>query len=230
MKKLGLLGGVSWVSTADYYKFINEGINNRLGGVNFSRCIINSLNYGDIVANNHAHDIEANYRLVLNAVKELEQSGCEAILLCANTMHMFADRLQKEISIPIIHIAVETAAAINAQSIKTVGLLGTKFTMEMDFFISKLNEAGITALIPDEEDRQFIHDTIFNDLSKGIVTDAVRARYVEISNKLIARGAEGIILGCTEIPLVIKPGDLNVPTFDTTQIHSEAAVAFSLKE
>lgn len=230
MKKLGLVGGVSWVSTADYYKFINEGINNRLGGVNFSRCIINSLNYGDIVANNHSHDIEANYRLVLNAVKELEQSGSEAILLCANTMHMFAHRLQKEINIPIIHIAVETAAAINAQSIKTVGLLGTKFTMEMDFFTSRLKEAGITALIPDEEDRQFIHDTIFNDLSKGIVTDAVRARYIKISNKLIAQGAEGIILGCTEIPLVIKPGDLNVPTFDTTQIHSEAAVAFSLSE
>ena len=230
MKKLGLVGGVSWVSTADYYKFINEGINRKLGGMSFSRCIINSLNYGDIVANNHAHDIEANYRLVLDAVKELEQSGAEAILLCANTMRMFADRIKKAINIPVIHIAEETAAVINVQNIKKVGLLGTKFTMEMDFFTSKLNGAGITAIIPDEHDRQFIHDTIFNDLSKGIVTDAVRARYIEISNKLIALGAEGIILGCTEIPLVIKPGDLNVQTFDTTKIHSEAAVAFSLSE
>lgn len=230
MKKIGLVGGVSWVSTADYYRFINEGVNKKLGGLNFSRCIINSLNYGDLVKNNHTNDIEANYKLVLEAVLEMERIGAQGIILGANTMHMFADRVQKEINIPIIHIAVETAAAITGKNIKKVGLLGTKYTMELDFFTSKLKDAGIEAIIPNEDDRQFIHNTIFEELSKGLVTDETRKRYITISQKLIGQGAEGIILGCTEIPLVIKPEDLPVPTFDTTQIHSDAAIEFSLSE
>jgi aspartate racemase len=229
MKTLGLIGGISWVSTADYYKFINEGINARLGGLNFSRCIIHSFNYADIKKNNDTNDMESTYQMLSKASHGLKQAGAEVIVLCANTMHLFADRLEAEIGLPLIHIATVTATAVEKQGIKKVGLLGTKFTMELDFFTSKFDERSIEVIIPDEDDRDFIHSTIFYELGKGIVTEDTKKRYLEISNKLITKGAEGIILGCTEIPLVIKPGDLSTKIFDTAELHCEAAVGFSLK-
>lgn len=230
MKTLGLIGGVSWVSTADYYRLINQGINDKLGGLEFSRCIIWSLNYGDLKRNNDNGNPEASYALVSEAAQQLERAGAKALVLCANTMHMFAERLEREINIPIIHIAEATAIAIEKAGLKKVGLLGTKFTMEMDFFKEHLTRRGIETMIPDGDDRSFIHQTIFEELSKGIVTTETKKRYLEIAVKLISEGAQGIILGCTEIPLVILPGELDVPMFDTTMIHSEAAVAFSLAE
>lgn len=230
MKTLGLIGGISWVSTADYYRMINEGINQQLGGLNFSQCIIYSFNYADIKRNNEANDWESTFHMLLKAAKHLIDSGAEAILLCANTMHMIADRLQDEINIPLIHIAEVTASAIERQGVKRVGLLGTKFTMEQDFFISKLLDKGITAIIPDEDDREFIHETIFYELGKGLVTAETKKRYLEIINKLAAKGVEGIILGCTEIPLVIKPEDTDMPLFDTAMLHSEAGVAYALSK
>jgi len=229
MKIIGLIGGISWVSTADYYKLINEGINEKLGGLNFSECLIYSFNYADIKKNNENNDWDSTFNMLLKASQFLKQGGAEAIVLCANTMHFIADRLEAAIDLPIIHIATATAVEIEKQEFKKVGLLGTKFTMELDFFKDKLLAKGIEAIIPkSEEDKDFIHTTIFEELGKGLVTDETKKRYLEIANQLIKDGADGIILGCTEIPLVIKPGELSVPIFDTALIHSKAAVDFQL--
>jgi aspartate racemase len=229
MRIIGLIGGISWVSTADYYKLINEGINDKLGGLNFSECLIYSFNYADIKKNNDANDWDSTFNMLLKGCRFLQQGGAEAIVLCANTMHLIAERLQEAIDIPIIHIATATAVEIQKEAIKKVGLLGTKFTMELDFFKDKLAENGIETIIPkNDADRDFMHATIFEELGRGLVTEATKRRYLEIANQLIKEGAEGIILGCTEIPLVIKPEDISVPVFDTTLIHSMATVEFQL--
>ena len=229
MRKIGLIGGISWVSTSDYYTLINKGINEKLGGLNFSECLIYSFNYADIKKNNDANDWDSTFNMLSKAAEVLKSGGAEAILLCANTMHLIADRLQQAIDIPLIHIAEETAIEIQKKEIKKVGLLGTKFTMELDFFKDKLAEKGIEAIIPaSEEVKDFIHYTIFEELGRGIATEETKKRYLEIANELIKNGAEGIILGCTEIPLVIKEGDLSVPIFDTTLIHTQAAINFQL--
>ncbi len=229
MKKIGLIGGISWVSTADYYKLINEGINEKMGGLNFSECLVYSFNYADIKKNNDNNDWNSTFKMLFKGCEFLKSGGAEAIVLCANTMHLIADKLEEAIDLPLIHIATETAIEIQKQEIKKVGLLGTKFTMELDFFKSKLADKGIEAIIPiDQSDKDFIHYTIFEELGRGLVTDETKKRYIEIANELIKNGAEGIILGCTEIPLVIKPEDVSVPVFDTTLIHSKAAVNFQL--
>jgi len=229
MKIIGLIGGISWVSTADYYKLINQGINEKMGDLNFSECLIYSFNYADIKKNNENNDWDSTFNMLLKGCNFLKAGGAEAIVLCANTMHFIADRLEKEIKLPIIHIATETAKEIQKQNLKKVGLLGTKFTMELNFFKDKLIAQGIEAIIPEsEDDKNFIHTTIFEELGRGIVTPETKKRYLEIANELIKKGAEGIILGCTEIPLVILPEDLNVPVFDTALIHSKAAVEFQL--
>lgn len=229
MKKIGLIGGISWVSTADYYKYINEDINKRLGGLNFAECIIYSFNYADIKKNNDANDWDTTFKIILKASEGLKASGAEAILLCANTMHLIADKLQDSIGIPVIHIASATATEIKKQNIRKVALLGTKFTMEMDFFTSKLKEQNIEALIPDESDRDFIHYTIFEELGQGSILPESKMRYITIINKLISQGVEGVVLGCTEIPLLIKQEDVSIPVFDTALIHSKAAVDFMLR-
>lgn len=228
MKKIGLIGGISWVSTSDYYKFINTGINEKLGGLNFAECIIYSFNYADIKKNNDAGDWDKTLRMLTDASNHLKNAGAEAIVLCANTMHLLADQLEKNVGLPVIHIAVHTANAIRQQKIKKVGLLGTKFTMEQSFFTDKLKEQNIEYLIPGEEDRNFIHYTIFEELGRGLILEQSKNRYLSIIDKLIEKGADGIILGCTEIPLLIKQEDVRVPVFDTTLIHSEAVVEFML--
>jgi aspartate racemase len=228
MKMLGLIGGTSWVSTMDYYKLINEGINEKLGGSEFARCIIYSLNYGDVRRNNDKDDWDANLQLIAEGTEVLQNGGAKAIILCANTMHLIADRLQQKINIPLIHIASVTATEIQKKGLKKVALLGTRFTMERDFYKAKLSEQGIEAIIPDDEDRGFIHYTIFEELGKNILKEESRQRYLTIIQKLIAEGAEGIILGCTEIPLLIKQEDVAVPVFDTAMIHAKAAVEFAL--
>jgi len=229
MRKIGLIGGISWVSTSDYYTLINKGINEKLGGLNFSECLIYSFNYADIKRNNDANDWYSTFNMLFKAAEVLKSGGAEAIVLCANTMHLIADKLQQAIELPLIHIAEETAIEIQKKGLRKVGLLGTKFTMELDFFKDKLAERGIEAMIPvSEVDKDFIHYTIFEELGRGLVMDETKKRYLEISNELIKNGAEGIILGCTEIPLVIKEEDLNVPIFDTTLIHTQAAINFQL--
>lgn len=228
MKILGLIGGISWVSTLDYYRLINEGINEKLGGLNFAECIIHSFNYADIKKNNDANDWDTTLKMLTSAGQNLRNSGAKAIVLCANTMHMVADRLEQNIELPVIHIATATANVIKDGGFKKVGLLGTKFTMEQPFFRDKLTEKDIEVVIPNNEDRDFIHYTIFEELGRGIIKAESQKRYLDVMHKLAGQGAEGIILGCTEIPLLISSEDIDMPLFDTTQIHSKAAVAFAL--
>ena len=223
MKKIGLIGGISWVSTMDYYKFINEGVNKKRGGLNFAECIIYSLNFGDIQAVGWVNAFE----LLLDACKSLKRSGVDGIVLCANTAHLFADKLQAEIQVPMIHIGVETAKAISKQGFKKVGLLGTKFTMEMDFYRQKLKEHGLEVIVPEkQETRDYIQHTVKEELGIGYINPETKINYIAIVNELVEQGAECIILGCTEIPMLISQLDFTIPIFDTTKIHSEAIVEF----
>lgn len=231
MKKLGLVGGMSWVSTVDYYRFINEGINAKLGGLNYAECIIYSVNFNAFVTNNTAGKWDDTFQILLDACRNLEKAGAEGIVLCANTAHAVADRLETEINLPIIHIVTATASAIHEKGLRKVGLLGTKFTMEMDFYKDKLVSLGIDPIVPaTQESRDFIQNTLRDELGKGIILEETKKEYLAIIDELIRDGAEGIILGCTEIPMIIGQEDVSVPVFDTTKIHSDAAVAFALAE
>jgi aspartate racemase len=223
MKKIGLVGGISWVSTMDYYKFINERVNSKLGGLNFAECIIYSLNFGDI----QAKSWDNSFELLLNACESLKKSGVDSIVLCANTAHLFADKLQEAIKLPIIHIGAETAKAVNKEGFKKVGLLGTKFTMEMDFYRNKLEEYGLEVLIPEkQETRDYIQHTVKEELGIGFINPETKTNYISIVKELVDRGAECIILGCTEIPMLISQDDFSIPIFDTTKIHSLAIVEY----
>ena len=227
MKKIGLVGGISWVSTMDYYKFINEGVNEKLGGLNFAECIIYSLNFGDIQSTSW----ENSFDLLLNACETLKKSGVDSIVLCANTAHLFADKLQQTINLPIIHIGAETAKAIIKQGFKKVGLLGTKFTMEMDFYRNKLEEYGLEVLIPKKQvTRDYIQHTVKEELGIGFINPVTKRNYLSIVKDLVENGAECIILGCTEIPMLISQDDFSIPIFDTTKIHSQAIVEYILSK
>ena len=229
MKTLGLIGGTSWVSTADYYKAINEGINKKLGGLNFARCIIYSFNYADIKRNNDTNNWENTQSMVNEAGRHLQNSGAEAIVLCAVTMHLSAELLQEELHIPVIHIAEATASEIKRFGLSKIGLLGTKFTMEFDFFRSKLEASGIETITPDDNDRLFVHTTIFDEMGRGIFKEETKQQYLEIISKLVEQGAQGIILGCTELPMLIKQEDLHIPVFDVIALHAQAAVEAALE-
>lgn len=225
MKKVGLVGGISWVSTIDYYKLINEGVNKKLGGLHFAECLIYSLNFADIQEKTWTD----SYEIILNACLSLKNSGVDAIVLCANTAHMYADKIEKEINLPLIHIGTETAKAVKQQEITTIGLLGTSFSMEMDFYKDRLKSFGLNVLIPEKQDtRDYIQHVLKEELGRGIINPDSRQNYIKIANELIERGAKGIILGCTEIPLLIDQSHFSVPVFDTTKIHSEAIVNFIL--
>lgn len=225
MKKLGLVGGISWVSTIDYYRYINEGINERLGGLEFADCLVYSLNFGDV----QRAGWDGAGPLLIRAAKALEGSGAGAIVLCANTAHRFADEIRSVLRIPLIHIVEATAASIRAQQLRTVGLLGTKVTMESSFYVDGMAAAGIQTLVPESvETRDFIQETLKEELGRGILTEDTKARYLQVMQELVDRGAQGMVLGCTEIPLLIKQPDTAIPLFDTTRIHAEAAVAFSV--
>ena len=226
MKTLGLIGGTGWISTAEYYRLINEMVNKKLGGLNFADLFLYSFNYNFIYELYKEKKHPQIYQLVENAANKLIDSGAEGIVLCANTLHFYANDLEHNISIPIIHIADATAKSILKSNLDKVGLLGTKTTMEEDFYRSRLNKNGIEVLIPDLEDRNFIHDSIFNELLKGVFKDETKLKILEIMNKLNDKGANGIILGCTEIPLIIQKEDTALPLFDTTLIHAEAAADF----
>jgi aspartate racemase len=227
MKKIGLVGGISWVSTIDYYKLINEGVNQKLGGLQFAECLLYSLNFGDIQEKTWQH----SYELLLKACLSLKNSGVDALVLCANTAHLYADQLERETGLPLIHIGTETAKAITHKKIKTIGLLGTTFTMELDFYKDRLKSFGLEVLIPEkQETRDYIQHVLKEELGRGIINPESKQNYIKIANELITRGAEGIILGCTEIPLLIDQTDFTVAVFDTTQIHAAAIVEFIVSE
>lgn len=228
MKTIGLIGGTGWVSTLEYYRLINQGINAKLGGHNSARCILYSVNYADINECNLHDNHEGVYNIVLNAANRLNSAKVDFLVLCANTLHQYVDRLTSEVGLPIVHIADATANEIKKNGFNTIGLLGTKFTMEMDFYTRKLSEAGITSLVPEKSERLFIHNAIMNELLKEQFKPETKKRFLDIINDLEQKGAQGIVLGCTEIPLLIKQTDTHLPVFNTLDIHAGAIVDFAI--
>lgn len=228
MKTIGLIGGITWHSTIDYYRFINQQVNERLGGDNAAQIILNSVNYGEIKRLTKADDWKSIAAIMCDAARRTEAAGADCILLGANTMHHIAEEVQAAVNIPLIHIADATAKAINEKNISTIALLGTKYTMQFEFYKKRLAAAGITTLIPGEDDIEIVNDGIYEELGKGILLPSTKEKYMAIIQKLVRRGAMGVILGCTEIPLLIKQEDSPVPVFDTTLLHATAAVDFAL--
>lgn len=229
MKTIGLIGGTGWVSTLEYYRLINLETNKLLGGHNAARCVLYSLNYADINECNLREDHEGVYKFVLDAAIKLKNANADCLVICANTMHQYVDRLIEEVKLPIVHIADATAFEIKKLGLSTIGLLGTKFTMEMDFYTKRLKDAGINSLIPEKPERLFIHSTIMDELLKEIFNPESKKKFLDIINDLEIKGAKGIVLGCTEIPLLIKQADTHLPIFNTLEIHAKAAVNFANK-
>ena len=228
MKTIGLIGGLSWFSTIDYYRMLNEMINEKLGGVSSAKIILYSVNFEEIKQLTEAGRWDEIEKLMTSIAKNLQAAGADCLLLGANTMHKIADDIQRSISIPLINIAEETAKEIKQQQLHRIALLGTKYTMQFDFYKNKLAAQGITTIIPGEEDIEFINTAIYSEMGKGIFLPATKEKTLEIIEKLAEQGAEGVILGCTEIPILIKQSDCKVPLFDTTKIHSAAAIRFAL--
>ncbi len=228
MKKLGLIGGTTWVSTVDYYSYINKMAAERLGGSASAELILYSVNFAEIKAWADESNWQAIGERLSDIAARLESIGAEAIVLCANTMHIVAETVQESVGIPVLHIVDAVAKEIEKQNGKKVALLGTGFTMDNDFYQNRLLTFGIETIVPAKEDRDFIHNSIFDELGKEIYRDETKQRYLEIINRLNKEGAEGIILGCTEIPLLIKQDDCSEPVFDTTMIHAKYAVDFAL--
>ena len=228
MKTLGLIGGTTWLSTVEYYKYVNQLSNEKLGGANSSKLLLYSVDYGEIKNLIDSDNWQQIGEVLSKVAQQLENAGADCILLCSNLMHLVADAVQKEVTIPVLHIGNATGKELVRQKVKKVGLLGTKPTMEKDFLKEKLVQYGIETIIPAKDDRDYIHTSIFSELSKGILSDVTRRKYLEIIENFQMKGVEGVILGCTEIPMLIKPEDCNIATFDTTFIHSEYAVDFAL--
>ena len=228
MKTLGLIGGTTWLSTIDYYRLINQKTAELLGGLNSAKMLLYSVNFEEFKPPVNPDEWGELSKKFTKLAQKLEKAGAKAIVFCANTPHMVAHKVQDNIDIPIIHIAEATANEIVSRDIKKVALLGTRITMEQNFFKNKLAKKQIEVFVPEAEDRQMLHDAIFEELGKGIFTDETKARFMKVINGLIEKGAEGVILGCTEFPILIKQEDCSVPTFDTTEIHATAAVRFAL--
>jgi aspartate racemase len=230
MKTIGLIGGLSWQSTIDYYRIINKEVVRITNGRHTARIIIDSVDFGDVEGFMKNQDFDGLSAMLVNSAQKLEKAGAEILMIGANTMHFAADTVQESIHIPLIHIVDATIAAIRKKSLTKVALLGTLYTMENDFFKSRLISQGIDVNIPDETDREFIHQTIFKELFSAILNPESKKRFLSIMTKLADDGAQGIILGCTEIPLLIKQADTTLPVFDTTELHAMAAVEMSAKE
>jgi aspartate racemase len=229
MRTLGLIGGTTWVSTVDYYSYINQMAAERLGGSASAELILYSVNFAEIKAWADESNWKAIGERLSDLAARLESIGAEAIVLCANTMHIVAETVQQRVGIPVLHIVDAVAKEIEKQQAKKVALLGTGFTMDNDFYQNRLLTFGIDTIVPEKQDRDFIHNSIFDELGKEIFRDETKQRYLEIIDKLNKNGgAEGIILGCTELPLLIKQEDCSVPVFDTTMIHAKYAVDFAL--
>lgn len=228
MKTLGLIGGTSWHSTIDYYRIINRIVSQRLGGLNSAKLLLYSVNLEELIKFPNVGDWNGAAAYLGDIAVKLEEAGAEYLVLCANTMHIVADKIQASISIPIIHIADATAKALTEKNLSKVGLLGTKFTMESDFLKNKLSESGIEVIVPDEKDRIWIQETIERELGRGILLPETKSQYIRVIDTLINAGAKGVILGCTEIPMLIKPEDVPVPSFDTTEIHARIAAEYAL--
>ncbi len=228
MRTIGLLGGMSWESTAIYYQLANELVRDRLGGLHSARILLSSVDFAVVEEMQSSGRWNDAGVLLANEARRLEQAGADLLVLCTNTMHKVAATIEESVSIPLLHLGDATAGAVLAAGLQKVGLLGTGFTMSQDFYRARLESHGLTVLVPDEDDRSLVHRVIYDELCLGVVRDESRAAYVEVVDRLLAAGAEGIILGCTEIEMLIGPDDLDVPSFPTTRIHVEAAVDAAL--
>jgi aspartate racemase len=229
MKTIGLIGGLSWLSTIDYYRLLNEMVNERLGGIEAGKIVIYSVNFGEIKTLTEADRWDDIERLMCEAARKLEEAGADCLLIGANTMHRIADAIQAAVSIPVLHVAEEAGKEIKKKGLTNVALLGTKYTMQLDFYKNKLAAQGINTIIPGEEEIAFINHAIYNEMGKGVFLPETKARFLTIIDDLAKEGAQGIVLGCTEIPILVKQADCSVPLFDTTRIHSAAAVDFALR-
>ncbi|MDT8902531.1 aspartate/glutamate racemase family protein [Anaeroselena agilis] len=229
MKTIGLIGGLSWESSLLYYRIVNEEIKERLGGLHSCKCLMYSVDFAAVAALQHQGEWDKLGALMADAAERLERGGAELLVICANTMHKLADDITRRVDVPLLHIADATAEEIKARGLGKIGLLGTRFTMEGDFYRTRLREKhGIDVIIPDAADREIIHDVIYRELVLGVVNPDSRQRFREIIGRLAAAGAQGVILGCTEIPLLIDQDDSDLPLFDTTRIHARRAVELAL--
>lgn len=230
MKTIGLIGGMSWESSAVYYNLINKKVNEILGGFHCAKSIMVTVEFDEIQRLQHIEDWKALDGIMVKSAKQLEAAGADFVILCTNTMHLCSPAIIRNISIPFLHIAEATGLKIAAARLKKVALLGTKFTMEKDFYKTYIFEKfGIEVIIPDENEREVVHQTIYTELVKGVIKNESRIKFQSIIKNLEKQGAEGVILGCTEIPLLIKQTDVKIPVFDTTAIHAEKAVEWSLQ-
>ena len=229
MKTIGLIGGMSWESTVPYYREINETVKARLGGLHSAKLILYSVDFHDIERLQHAGHWQAAGELLANTARALEAAGADFLVLCTNTMHKVAPRIEAAVRIPLLHIADPTAAAIAQAGLGRVGLLATRFTMEQDFYVERLRaQHGLQVLVPNARDRDTVHRIIYEELCLGIIAPKSRAAYQRVMADLAAQGAQAIILGCTEISLLIGPKDIDLPTFDTTRLHARSAVEWAL--
>lgn len=230
MKKIGLLGGMSWESSVIYYEILNRKVREKLGGFHSANCVLESVDFAEIEKYQKLNDWNKLNKLMAKSAKNLENAGAQLIILCTNTMHLCTESIKNEISVPFLHIAEATGNNIKKKKIEKVLLLGTKFTMEKDFYKQVLKEKfNVETIIPNESDREIVHQIIYGELVHGIITDKSKAQYQKIIEKSINNGAKGVILGCTEIPLLIKQNDCSIPIFDTTTIHAEQAVELAMK-
>lgn len=231
MKTIGLIGGMSWESTVPYYKLINDTIKQELGGLHSAKCILYSVDFAEIEACQSSGDWEESARLLGEAAVSLQNGGADFIVICTNTMHKVAPQIQSRIQIPILHIAEVTARKLKAEHIHKVALLGTKYTMEQEFYKQKIIKAGIEVIVPDEIDRKMVNDTIYNELCLGVISPVSKMKLISIVKRLKEEeGAQGVILGCTELGLLLYQEDTSARLFDTTQIHAVEAARYALEK
>lgn len=231
MRKIGLLGGMSWESTAEYYRLLNEGVRDALGGLHSARIVLASVDFAEVERMQVEGRWDDAAALLAAEARGLEAAGADLVLLCTNTMHKVADAVANAVTIPLLHLADATADAVTAAGLRTVALLGTAFTMEQDFYRGRLEDHGLTVLIPDSADRALVHGIIYDELCVGRVEAASRHALLAVARRLIDRGAQGIVLGCTELELLATPGSLGeVPLFPTTRLHVDAALRFALED
>ncbi|HDR7759962.1 aspartate/glutamate racemase family protein [Bacillus cereus] len=228
MKTIGLIGGMSWESTSEYYRIINEEIKERLGGLHSAKCLINSVDFEEIERCQSSGDWDGAGEILGNAAYSLQKGGADFIIICTNTMHKVVGKIKAKIDIPVLHIADATAKEIKRKDIQKVGLLGTKYTMEQDFYKSRIEEHDIKVIVPSEKNRKEINKVIYTELCLGKIVSQFREYYKRVIEELVQKGAQGIILGCTEIGLLIKQENVSVPIFDTTHIHAIEAVKVAL--
>ena len=228
VRRIGLLGGMSWESSIEYERIINEGVRARLGGTHSADLVIRSYDFAAIEVLQEAGDWEAAGALLAGDARALQAAGAEIIVLCTNTMHVVASVIEAAIDVEFIHIADATATAVLGAEVSTIALLGTRYTMEPDFYRGRLVGHGLEVVVPDEPDRTTVHRVIYEELVRGVVSRASRQAYLDVIDRLVARGAQGVIAGCTEIELLVGPDDVHVPYFPTTRLHAEAAVAAAL--